>query len=137
LSALLAAADDSPIGQSASRDALPLLPVHMARYTACSKVLPALERVDAGAGQRRPKGLMDAGRIVHIVPAGRASRAAKAEVDARMQAWHDMRESTRDNGPLRASTLQMGRELTDRERIYLGYTSPMPVADDGFREFYS
>jgi hypothetical protein len=121
---------------SAAEGADPLMPVHMARYTARSRVMPALEDADAGGGRRRPP--VEPARIRHIVPdQSRGGQPAKEGVQARMQAWHDLRECTRDNGEVRRDTMRMGRSLRERQRIYLGHTNPMPVADDGIFEFYS
>ncbi|KAJ1636557.1 hypothetical protein T492DRAFT_958652 [Pavlovales sp. CCMP2436] len=116
-----------------------LQPIHLARYTARSKVMPSLEKVDAGAGQSKlPLGAIEVARIRHIVPdQSRGIQSAKAGVQARMQAWHDLRQSGRHDGAARRDTMRMGRSLQERQRVYLGHTNPMPVADDGRFEFYS
>lgn len=114
----------------------PLLPTHAARYAARSRVLPSLELPDAGVARRAPMGARETPPLAHVEPA-RNARAGRAAMAAKVQAWHDMRESTRENGPIRAQTLQMGRSLRLRERVYLGYTNPMPIVDDGVFEFFS
>jgi hypothetical protein len=116
----------------------PLLSVHAARRGARSKVLPALEDHDAGAGRQRWLGAHDSTpRLMHARPDSRHDQAARQEVHARMQAWRDMRDSTRETGPHRATTLRMGRDLHARERVYFGHLNPLPIGGDGIHEFYS
>lgn len=114
-----------------------------------SKVLPALEQLGAGAGAPRQREsayaeAMRASASAGGVRVGAAKyerpgwdeRKARHQMHARMQAWRDMRASTLENGPIRSDTIHMGRELHARRRIYLGYTNPLPAADDGVHEFY-
>lgn len=117
----------------------PQLPMHHAKHVARSRVLPSLELPQAGMGRRKPAGAMEARpRLRHVQPARNTEHAlGKEAMQARMQAWHDMRMSTLENGPLREETIRMGRSLRQRERIYLAHTNPLPVADDGVHEFFS
>lgn len=101
---------------------------------------PRVERREPGVGgfRRKPLGALQG---TPRAPA-RREQAGKAGMQARAQAWHDLREGAREDSSAREETARLRRSVgvRSRERVCLpstGRSSSLPLADDGVREFYA